>query len=538
MVETYKGLVDWRGRPIQKKALTEEVAGPSLAGVRSPMTGYPGDGLNPGRLASILKEADAGHPIRQLELAETVEERDPHILGILATRKRSVSQLDLSVEAASDDAQHSQHAELVRAWLKRDELMAELFDMLDAIHKGYSFTEIIWDSSEGDWWVERLEWRDPRWFDFDRASLSQPQLIAEHGERVPLPPGKFVYNTMGAKSGIPTRGGLSRVLGWVWMFKAFSNRDWAIFTQTFGQPIRVGKYGQGATADDKKALFRAIANVAGDMAAMIPASMEIEFVEAANVGASSDLYEKRVTHLNLEASKAVLGQTTTTDAISGGHAVSQEHRLVQEDIERADARQLAAVINRDLVRVWIDLQFGPQEAYPRVRIGRPEVKDVKLIAETVRAFRLPVKKAEAYELAGVSVPGPADEVIQTASTRLEEGPPLTEEETRVPRRERLTEAVQAPLRQPDPDEAAAAAAAREVDELVAETGIRAADALGALIEMIGHVIAEAQSLEDVRTRLLALNPEMSTRSLALALRQAQVVARLSGRRELLDELDA
>jgi phage gp29-like protein len=41
-------------------------------------------------------------------------------------------------------------------------------------------------------------------------------------------------------------------------------------------------------------------------------------------------------------------------------------------IERADARALAGVLNRDLVRPWIDLEFGPQQQYPRLVIARPE----------------------------------------------------------------------------------------------------------------------------------------------------------------------
>jgi phage gp29-like protein len=408
-------ILDARGQPMQRATLKEEVAGASITGVRSPLTGYPGNGLTPVRLASILLEADKGNPIRFLELAEAIEERDPHLIGVLGTRKRSVSQLDITVDAASDAPEHQKHADLVRDWLKRDELSGELFDILDAIHKGYSFTEIMWDTSEGQWQPARLEYRDPRWFDFERADLRTPQLIDDSGQRVPLPGGKFIYAPMPAKSGIPTRGGLARVLAWAWMFKAFTNRDWAIFTQTYGQPIRVGKYGQGASSTDKDALFRAVANIAGDCAAIIPESMKIEFVEAGSVGANSDLYKSRADFFDQQTSKAVLGQTATTDAIAGGHAVGQEHRQVQEDIERADAKQLAAAINRDLVRVWIDLQFGPQKVYPKIRIGRPEQKDVKLIVESVSKLQMPVKASEIYAMLGLSEPSPEDHVLQQAT---------------------------------------------------------------------------------------------------------------------------
>ena len=70
-------------------------------------------------------------------------------------------------------------------------------------------------------------------------------LLGEGGEYLPLDPGHFIFATMKAKSGLPLRSGLSRVAAWGYMFKQFTLRDWAIFTQTFGQPVRLGKYGAG-----------------------------------------------------------------------------------------------------------------------------------------------------------------------------------------------------------------------------------------------------------------------------------------------------
>lgn len=533
-ISTSYRLLDHRGQPIQRKVLTTEVAAATVTGIRSPMTGYPGNGLNPTRLANILREADQGDPIRFLELAETIEERDPHLIGVLGTRKRSISQLEITVEDGGPEAAHKEQAEMVRAWLKRDELSGELQDILDAIHKGYSFTEIIWDTSTGQWRPSRLEWRDPRWFDFDRRNLTTPQLIGEGGERLPLPGGKFIYATMLAKSGIPTRGGLARVLAWAWMFKAFSNRDWAIFTQTYGQPIRVGKYGPGASQDEKATLFRAVANIAGDCAAIIPASMAIEFEQAGSVSASSDLYKDRLNFFDQQVSKAVLGQTATTDAIAGGHAVGQEHRQVQEDIERADAKALSAILNRELVKVWIDLQYGPQDVYPRLRIGRPEQKDVKLIVESVRSLRLPVKRSEMYSLVGVSEPEEGDEVLvfgDAAPAKPEEAelPPGGDRREGEARREALQAEGDA-----DPGETGAATQDRAVDELAADAAARAAGATDSMLELIAAIVANATDLEDVRSRLLALAPSLSAKSLAHALRQAIVVAEFSGRADLID----
>ena len=84
-------LLDQNGNPVRRAVLTQEVAAASIGSVRSPISGYAGDGLNPQKLAAILREADAGDALRYLELAETIEERDAHYLGVLGTRRRAVA---------------------------------------------------------------------------------------------------------------------------------------------------------------------------------------------------------------------------------------------------------------------------------------------------------------------------------------------------------------------------------------------------------------------------------------------------------------
>ncbi|MFZ1680751.1 MAG: DUF935 domain-containing protein, partial [Rhizobiaceae bacterium] len=414
MADYFSGIVDKWSRPIEKRLLTEEVAAATITGVRSPLTSYPGDNLDPQKLAAILREADAGNPVRYLELAETIEERDLHYAGVLGTRKRSVSQLEITVEPASEDKTDVERADMVREWLRRDELAEELFDMLDAVGKGYSFTEIVWDTSEGQWRPARLEWRDPRWFDFETIDGTTPQLIGENGERMALPGFKFIYCRIKAKSGLPVRSGIARIAAWAWMFKAFTQRDWAIFTQTYGQPVRLGKYGPGATADDRAKLYRAVANIAADCAAIVPESMAIEFIEAKNLGTGHANYKERADWFDQQVSKGVLGQTATTDAIAGGHAVGREHRQVQEDIERADAKAMSAIINRDLIAPWIALESGTKARPPRLKIGRAEQTDVARAVDAIVKLvplGLKVGRKQTADLIGIGEPGEDDELL-------------------------------------------------------------------------------------------------------------------------------
>lgn len=420
-------LLDRWGNPIRRTALTAEVSAATVGGARSPISGTPADGLDPVRLASILRSADQGDPIRYMELAEVIEERDPHYLGVLGTRRRSVSQIDITVEAASDDPADVAKADMVRNWLDRDELTEEIFHILDSIGKGYSFTEIIWDTSEGQWMPDRLELRDPRWFRFDRRDLTTPVMLDETGQDRPLDGFKFIYARMAAKSGLPLRSGLARVATWGWLFKAYTQRDWAIFTQTYGQPLRVGKYGPGASERDKDTLFNAVANIAGDCAAIVPESMTIDFKESGNVGAASGLYMERADWLDRQISKAVLGQTATTDAVTGGLGSGKEHREVQEDIERADAKALAGILNRDLIKPWMILEFGEQKRYPRLKIGRPEAEDLDAAAsalEKLVPLGLRVSMSAVRDKFGWADPKAGEEVLTPPAPNAQPAAPV------------------------------------------------------------------------------------------------------------------
>lgn len=533
-------LLDHRGIPVERAALKTEIATPTVAGLRSPMPGYPGDGLNPVRLSAILREADMGHPIRYLELAETIEERDLHFAGVLGTRRRSVSQIDITVEAASDSAEDVARADMVRDWLKRDELTEEVFHILDCIGKGVSYTEIIWDTSAGQWMPERLEPRDPRWFGVDRIDLRTPTMRNASGIEEPLKAFKFIAASIQAKSGLPLRSGLSRIAMWAYMFKKFTERDWAIFTQTYGQPLRVGKWGAGASEADKETLFRAVANIAGDCAAIIPESMQIEFVETGSVKDTGDLYEKRANWLDQQVSKCVLGQTATTDAVTGGLGSGKEHRQVQEDIERADAKALAAILNRDLIRPWMRLEFGELPRYPRLVIARPEAVDIAQLSTALGGMvdrGLRVSQKEVREKFGLSEPSPQEEILTPTARPAQPDAPAEPPVRDLKGQRRKFEGGKAALRGTTALNAQGLPAANSggnpvtlaVEALSDRLEAEAAASIEGMIDQAETMLASANSLEEFREMMLAGFPDMESGALATVMAQAMMAAWGAGR---------
>ena len=88
-------LYDSSGIPISLSSLTA----PSMQFEVIPSS-YRTVGLTPQRLAALLKNTLTSTLVPYLELAEEMEEKYPHYLAVLNTRKRAVTQLSLEVMPA------------------------------------------------------------------------------------------------------------------------------------------------------------------------------------------------------------------------------------------------------------------------------------------------------------------------------------------------------------------------------------------------------------------------------------------------------
>lgn len=129
--------------PPQHRPDTREVA---VAQVTDKYSDYPSNGLTPVKLAEIFKEADAGDILRQAELFEEMEEKDPHLFSQLQTRKNAVTGLDFEIiPFDSDDERDKEIAEFVEAQINGIEGLEDIMlDLLDAIGKGFAVSEIMW----------------------------------------------------------------------------------------------------------------------------------------------------------------------------------------------------------------------------------------------------------------------------------------------------------------------------------------------------------------------------------------------------------
>ena len=499
-------LIDQYGNPIKSREVLSLQAEPGITGVRQAFAGTVASGLTPVKLANILRGADEGDITDYLVLAEEMEERDPHYYAVLGSRKRVVSGVTPSVVPVSDSAQDKKIADAVRERIaEHDGFSGMVEDLLDGLGKGFSVVETEWQRDATEFWPLRFLHRDPRHFTFDKETGRTTRLLdeADPAEGVDLQPVNFMVHRPKLKSGLPIRGGLARVVAFTWMCKAYTVKDWIAFIETYGLPLRIGRYGPSATADDVKKLFSAVANIGTDAAAVLPRSMEIEF-QAAMAGAAGDkVFENLARWADEQVSKAVAGQTMTSDD-GGSMAQAKVHNDVRHDIAAADAKAVTATINRDLVKPYVNLNFGVQANYPRVLVEVAEPEDTEMLMRNV--FRMSsqgvkFKQSEIRGKLGFSEPEDGDEVtgapVATATNRLA-----------------LNRRVQG-----------GQGAFDDLDDIERDALQDWEDVAGDLIGPLEDAIVSATSYEDAMARMLSLAPGLQSSKLIESLVKTTFKAR-------------
>ena len=349
---------------------------------------YPADGLTPQRLVSILREADAGSLSAQFDLFEQMEEKDAHLYSVANTRRLAVTGLAWEVVSAAqlpgwtagraegagsgssaDAALADAAAAYCQGALREAAGFEEAMDHLAlALGRNVAVVELIWEATaEGPRLAEVMP------VDFGRL------IVGEQGELriltddepvrgMALPPDKFVVHRPHARTGGPARGGLGRVTALSYLAKHFAIKDWLIFAEVFGMPVRIARYAPNATPEEKKELLTMLRQLGADATAIFSKAVDVE-IKQTRVPGETNLYESLCVYFDREISKAWLGQTLTTDTakVRASLGAATAHAQVRRDIRDDDIRKEARTIRRDLLAPLTRLRFGPDAPVPHFR---------------------------------------------------------------------------------------------------------------------------------------------------------------------------
>lgn len=398
------------GQPIQVPLLTGETAAPERYGARALVYYSEASGLTPGRLAEVMRGANMGHAKPYLTLAIDMEERYLHYASQLQTRRLALNGATISVSAPK--GVNPKAVDFVES-LIADPMFTDMVGALqDAVGKGYSVVEPAWEYQQGALRPVAYKHRDARYFRYDEVGLEDLCLLEETGlpgEKITAP--YFVRHEPFLRAGPPMRRGYARSAAWAFMMQTFALMDWAAFCEIYGVPFRVGKYHTSATDRDKATLLRAVRSIANDAAAIIPESTVIEFQEA-NGNRGEAVFGNFIDYLDRKVSLIILGQTMTSEVSAHGGSLAQAkvQENVRSDITRADLRQTAATVNRDLIRPAVAMNFGPQDVYPLVEMELAENEDLVALGTFLeKAVAQGLKVSQKFVRKKASIPEPEED---------------------------------------------------------------------------------------------------------------------------------
>ena len=388
----------------------------AVAQVSDKYSEYPSNGLTPVKLAEILREADAGDVLRQMELFEEMEEKDPHLFSQLQTRKNAVTGLDFEVIPFGDEPLDKEIADFIEEQLNGIESFEDVEnDLLDAIGKGFAVSEILWGYDEGHVVVQDIKTRHQKRFFWDTLDDSFKVRTKDVPEGILLPANKFIVHRYKARSGHTSRAGILRVVAWMYLFKNYDLKDWVSFAEIYGLPLRLGKYAPGASDSDKAALMRALIQIGSDAAGIIPDGTSIDFITTEKTS-SSDLYERLARYCDEQISKAILGQTLTSDSGGGSYAQSKTHNDVRHDLTVADCKALASTLRRDLIRPLCIFNFGEDKRIPYIRFDCEESEDLTqtatILGTLIEKVGLRIPTSFVYKKFSIPEPEEGDEIAK------------------------------------------------------------------------------------------------------------------------------
>ena len=528
------------GQPISSEALSLPQTS-HYSHLQRELQTHPTRGLTPSKLATILDQAEQGDLLAQFDLFEDMEEKDGHLAAELGKRRRALL-VDWSVVPPDNPTPlEKRNAEQLAALLEEiADFEDVLFDVTDAIGKGFSCCENEWHKPGKFWLPKTITHRPQSWFTVHRGYRQQLRLRSNTtvdgivGE--PLQPFGWITHVHKAKSGYLERTALFRQLVWPYLFKNYSVGDLAEFLEIYGIPVRIGKYPSGASEKEKMTLLRALVGIGHNAAGIIPAGMELDFLDAAT--GDPQAFELMLNWCERTQSKVILGGTLTSgaDGKSSTNALGNVHNEVRKDLRDSDIRQVCSTITRDLLyplAVLNGLAPDGMRRCPVFRLDVGETEDMTAYAEALPKLvdigvQIPVQWAQ--EKLGIPQPEAGEPVLQATSPAIwRQGVAATTagQMPFPPNFRCITAAVgQLPAGQllPSPQTAMQ-------PQLAANIKAPAA----AWVEKIRVLVSQATSLEEIRDGIAALDPNMSLDDYAAAMAEALAAAHLAGRYEVLQE---
>jgi phage gp29-like protein len=494
---------------------------------------HPGKNLTPARAAGLLLEGERGNLQAIAEIADDMEERDTHLFAELMKRRRACLSADWKLELSNADTNEQKSIDQLTELLSEIPLPDVLFDLTDAIHKGYSNIEMEWGQAEGLWLPSKLEHRPAAWFMCHQDNRNQLLLRTMDGAGESLQSYTWLSHTQKARSGYLTNTALARVTLWPFLFRTYSSRDFAEFLEIYGLPVRLGRYPSGASEPERSRLLAAVTAIGHNAAGILPANMAIEFQNAA--AGEPDAFLAMIHWAEKSISKAILGGTLTSEVDGkGSYAAAQTHDEVRWELRQADLRQLSKTLTRDLIQPLV-LFNTTLTRVPQFVFDDTEPEDMALYADALPKLASIMDIPVDWARRKLKIPTPAkDELVLRMSRSGSASAAQLKSSAHHSTGCTCCGSTMAVLKEERADNVQSA-----IDKAVIGMGgmqLQAQDLLQPILDSAAAGLQAGQSAESVLAGLMADFPLKDDASFIKALAQAMLVAELAGQLEAQQEV--
>src|SRR3989304_2410862 len=310
----------------------------------NPKIGRTNVSFNPSFYKAALKNYHLGIYRDLIALMES-SEQDAHVAGCLLGRRAGFLR-EWRLTEASDSAQDLAAKDFVESvFMSLD--MRELFeDVQEARLKKFVVINLHWDVANNKQVITKAEKLNQRYFRYDNDGALKIDFGDKDPREIPTD-AALVCET----SRMPVLLPVLRD----YILKEFGLESWASFIEQFGEPMLIGKYPIGASAELKSELSQALLAMAGSSVGRMPGGTEMEPHEAKR---NTGDHEKFVANADQSIAVAILGHANAVERSQGTQiGENLESYKVKREIAVGDIYQIEQAIYR-LVRILVDRNFG------------------------------------------------------------------------------------------------------------------------------------------------------------------------------------
>lgn len=297
---------------------------------------------------------------------------DAHVLACYQSRKAGVLNSEWKIEYPSGTESMASFIDSIFSNLDVDNIIAQI---LDAPFYGFSAMEVIWNTVNGKWIPVDVVQKPHEWFVFDMEGRLRFLSRKNQFDGELLPDFKFIiprhFPSFKNPYGIRI---LSRTF-WPVVFKKGAWKFLGIFLEKYGIPWLIGRAPKGASQEELDEFLAKLVSMSQNAVAVITEGQEIEGLQLkeSNSGSSGDsIFSICSRDANAEISKAILGQTLTTEiGNKGAYAASQSHQVVRTDFCSMDKKLVSLGLNI-LIRWTCMFNFGDVERFPLFQFHEEE----------------------------------------------------------------------------------------------------------------------------------------------------------------------